>query len=58
MNVALTMTAVAHGATAANHVEVIDLIKEKNEQGEESICGAIVRDTLTGNSWTVKAKVY
>ncbi|RKP24346.1 FAD dependent oxidoreductase-domain-containing protein [Syncephalis pseudoplumigaleata] len=56
MNVALAMTAVAHGATAANHVEVVELVKEKDAQGEEVVCGAVVRDALTGNQWTVKAK--
>ncbi|KAJ3086340.1 mitochondrial glycerol-3-phosphate dehydrogenase [Quaeritorhiza haematococci] len=109
MNVALAMTAIAHGAVCANHVEVVELIKRprvrgrrwqrpQGEQqsvdqekgssgsvvsvvketfdkligsgfgiggsgalknvafGDEEICGAIVRDLLTGETWTVKAK--
>lgn len=53
MNVALAMTAAYHGATVANHCEVLDLTK--NEQGH--INGAVLKDTLTGDQWTVKAKV-
>lgn len=53
MNVALALTAVSHGAVIANHVEVKNLVK--NEKSE--ICGAVVRDVLTGDEWTVQAKV-
>ncbi|KAI8073382.1 FAD dependent oxidoreductase-domain-containing protein [Gongronella butleri] len=52
MNVVLALTAAYHGATVANHCEVLDLTK--NEQGH--INGAVVKDTLTGDQWTVKAK--
>ncbi|CAO3616778.1 unnamed protein product [Cunninghamella blakesleeana] len=52
MNVALALTAAYHGATVANHCEVLNLTK--NENGH--INGAIVKDTLTGDEWTVKAK--
>ncbi|RUS21830.1 FAD dependent oxidoreductase-domain-containing protein [Endogone sp. FLAS-F59071] len=52
MNVALILTAVSHGAVVANHVEAKSLVKnEKND-----VCGAIVRDVLTGDVWTVRAK--
>jgi glycerol-3-phosphate dehydrogenase len=57
MNVVLAMTAVAHGATVANHIEVTGLIKEKDDQGRLVVRGAHVRDTLTGETWTVHAKV-
>ena len=53
MNVALAMTAAYHGAAVANHCEVTDLIK--NDDG--IITGAKVKDVLTGDEWTVKAKV-
>ncbi|KAI8093066.1 FAD dependent oxidoreductase-domain-containing protein [Halteromyces radiatus] len=52
MNVALAITAAYHGATVANHCEVLDLTK--NEQGH--VDGAVLKDTLTGDQWTVKAK--
>jgi glycerol-3-phosphate dehydrogenase len=53
MNVALTMTAVKHGATVANYTEVIDLHKDTTGK----IVGARVKDNLTGEEWDVKAKV-
>ncbi|EPQ54626.1 DAO-domain-containing protein [Gloeophyllum trabeum ATCC 11539] len=52
MNMALVMTAVKHGATAANYVEVIQL--RKDEKGQ--LCGARVKDKLTGEEWDVKAR--
>ncbi|KAG0324669.1 mitochondrial glycerol-3-phosphate dehydrogenase [Podila humilis] len=53
MNVALGLTAVQYGAVIANHVEVVELIKdEKNKR----LCGARVKDTLTGKVFNVKAK--
>lgn len=39
------------GAAIANHVKVIDLIKE-----EGKIVGAKMRDELSGEEWTTKAK--
>lgn len=53
MNVALALTAAYHGATVANHCEVMELTK--NEQGH--VNGAMLKDTLTGDEWSVKAKV-
>ncbi|KAF5335846.1 hypothetical protein D9758_016694 [Tetrapyrgos nigripes] len=53
MNIALVMTAVREGAVVANYCEVTSL--EKDQQTGK-VNGAIVRDTLTGNSFTVKAK--
>ncbi|CAG8842893.1 30855_t:CDS:2, partial [Racocetra persica] len=52
MNVALALTAISHGATVANHVEVTHLLK--NENGK--IIGARVRDNLNGEEWDVKSK--
>ncbi|KAJ3350487.1 mitochondrial glycerol-3-phosphate dehydrogenase [Entophlyctis luteolus] len=63
MNVAIALTAAAHGAAIANHVEVVELIKKPRTTffgnagfGEKEICGAVVRDTFTGVQWTIKAK--
>ncbi|KAG0253861.1 mitochondrial glycerol-3-phosphate dehydrogenase [Mortierella polycephala] len=52
MNVALGLTAVQYGAVIANHVEVMELQKDENER----LCGARVRDTMTGKEFNVKAK--
>ena len=52
MNVAIALTANAHGATCVNHVEVQSLKKK-----DGVLCGAVVRDMLTGEQWTVEAKV-
>ncbi|OMH85383.1 Glycerol-3-phosphate dehydrogenase, mitochondrial [Zancudomyces culisetae] len=56
MNVSLVMTAAAYGATVANKVEVVDLVKKKNEDGKEVVRGAILMDKETGEVWEVKAK--
>ncbi|EOQ98780.1 hypothetical protein E3P77_02391 [Wallemia ichthyophaga] len=52
MNMALIMTAVHHGATVANHTEVVRL--EKNSSGK--IEGARLRDNITKHEWDVKSK--
>lgn len=51
VNVALALTAVNLGASVANYVEVVELLKE-----EEKLCGAVLRDRLTGDKWNVRAK--
>lgn len=51
MAVALARTAEQYGAVVGNHIEVIGLHKE-----EGKVRGAQVRDGLTGEEWTVKAK--
>ncbi|KAJ2741257.1 mitochondrial glycerol-3-phosphate dehydrogenase [Coemansia sp. BCRC 34301] len=56
MNAALAVTAAAHGAVVANHVEVTGLVKEKDASGTERVCGAQLRDNETGEEWTVRAK--
>lgn len=53
MNIALIMTAIKWGAVVANHTEISSL--NKNSSGK--ICGARVRDNLTGKEWNVRAKV-
>ncbi|KAI8647856.1 FAD dependent oxidoreductase-domain-containing protein [Parasitella parasitica] len=52
MNVALAMTAACYGATVANHCEVVNLTKDK----DGIVNGAQLRDNLTGDEWTVRAK--
>ena len=54
MNVSLIMTAVQHGATILNHVEVIELLKNEDTH---KLNGARVRDRLTGEEINVRAKV-
>nr|KAG5714785.1 hypothetical protein BaRGS_000273 [Batillaria attramentaria] len=56
MNVALAITAVRYGAAVSNYVEVIGLNKTEDADGTERVCGARVKDTLTGKEWNVKAK--
>ncbi|XP_039279446.1 glycerol-3-phosphate dehydrogenase, mitochondrial isoform X6 [Nilaparvata lugens] len=50
LNVALTAT--RHGATVANHVSVTKLLKDNSGK----LCGASLKDELTGKQWDVKAK--
>jgi len=54
---ALALTAVHHGAVMANHVEVTGLHKKKVEGKVDQICGASLKDVLTGETWDVKCKV-
>lgn len=52
MCLALALTATRYGATVANHVKAVHIIKD--DKGK--ICGAHLRDELTGKEWDVKAK--
>ncbi|KAG0711285.1 Glycerol-3-phosphate dehydrogenase, mitochondrial [Chionoecetes opilio] len=56
MNLSIALTATRLGATIANHTRVLSLLKEKDENGKERLCGARVRDEVTGKEMTVKAK--
>ena len=51
MNLALAVTAIEQGAALANHLEVVDFLK----QGEK-IAGAVVRETLSGRQWEIRAR--
>eukprot|EP01125_Pyxidicula_operculata_P015527 TRINITY_DN5277_c0_g1_i1.p1 TRINITY_DN5277_c0_g1~~TRINITY_DN5277_c0_g1_i1.p1 ORF type:complete len:535 (-),score=81.07 TRINITY_DN5277_c0_g1_i1:543-2147(-) len=51
-NVMLACTAAAYGATIANHTEVINLTKNSSNV----VNGAVVRDRISGEEITVKAK--
>ena len=52
MNVSLALTAAHEGAAVANHLEVTKLLKAGGR-----VAGASVRDTLSGETWDIRAKV-
>lgn len=56
MNLSIALTATRLGATIANHTRVVELLREKGEDGKEQLCGAKVKDEITGREITVKAK--
>lgn len=56
MNLAIIVTAARMGANIANHVAVVNLLKTKDSSGVEKVCGARVKDMLTGSEWDVHAK--
>ena len=51
MCIAIALTAAKMGATVANHVQALDLLKDTGPDGKEKICGAVVKDMLTGGSF-------
>lgn len=55
MNLAIALTATRHGAAIANHVRVVDLLKERDESGKLVVKGAHVKDELTGKEWDIRA---
>ena len=59
MNISLIMTAVQHGAIVANHTEVTKIYKspDASRGGQERICGARLKDNMTGEEWDVKCRV-
>jgi len=56
MCLAIALTAARHGATVANHVKVLTLHHKSGPDGQKTVCGARLRDQLTGKEWDVKAK--
>ncbi|XP_046745836.1 glycerol-3-phosphate dehydrogenase, mitochondrial isoform X1 [Diprion similis] len=56
MNLAIALTAARHGATVANHVSVVNLLKGLDIDGKRVLVGARLKDELTGEEWDVKAK--
>lgn len=56
MNISIALTAARMGATTCNHTGVLSLLKKKGDDGKEVLCGARVRDMLTGNEFDVHAK--
>ncbi|KAK6622699.1 glycerol-3-phosphate dehydrogenase [Polyplax serrata] len=55
MCLSIALTATRYGATVANHVKCIGLLKSKNEMGEV-ISGVRARDELTKEEWDITAK--
>ncbi|KAG5440541.1 hypothetical protein PCK2_000366 [Pneumocystis canis] len=51
-NVNLILTSVLYGADVANYVEVFEFKKDENGK----LCGAVVKDCLNGDVWTIAAK--
>lgn len=51
MAVTMARTANYHGAACVNHVEVVSLTKNGGR-----VTGAVVKDRLTGEAWTVNAR--
>jgi len=56
MNISIAITAARLGATIANHVRVVSLLKSAGEDGQMKVSGARVRDEITGREWDVRAK--
>lgn len=52
MCLSIALTAARRGAYIANHVAVTSLVKDQ----EDKICGARVKDQLSGKEWTIHAK--
>ena len=49
MCLSIALTAARLGADVANHVEVVELLKQTSpETGKTVVCGARVKDTQTG----------
>jgi len=57
MNLYIAMTADQAGAACANHTEVLRLLTT-GKPGQEGyrVCGAVVRDMLTGDEYEIRAK--
>lgn len=56
MCLAVALTAARYGATVANHVEVLELRKKDDGNGNQVLCGAKLRDNITKKEWEIKAK--
>lgn len=63
MNTLVALTASAHGASVANYVEVVKLLKKDRKTnigkfglGKNEIYGAVVKDKITGKEFEVHAK--
>uniref|UniRef100_F1KVF7 Glycerol-3-phosphate dehydrogenase n=1 Tax=Ascaris suum TaxID=6253 RepID=F1KVF7_ASCSU len=52
MNLSIVLTAIRQGAKAVNHTKVERILKNSNGK----VCGAHVKDMLTGDEWDIKAK--
>jgi len=52
MNLIIALTATQEGATIANRVKLVGILKDK----EGKVSGAKVQDTMTGDEWEVQVK--
>ncbi|CAH1388416.1 unnamed protein product [Nezara viridula] len=52
MCLAIALTATRHGATVANHIKAVEILKDSNG----CCCGARLRDEFTGEEWNCLAK--
>ena len=48
MCLSLGLTAVRLGAVCANYTECVELLKRSDSEGKQTVCGARVRDKMTG----------
>lgn len=65
-NLAIAQTAAKEGASIANYCEVTQLLRESDMSSKKApdgksatggkVIGAVIKDTLTGNTFKVKAK--
>uniref|UniRef100_A0A0B7B8B2 glycerol-3-phosphate dehydrogenase n=3 Tax=Arion vulgaris TaxID=1028688 RepID=A0A0B7B8B2_9EUPU len=55
MAISLAVTAIRYGAQCLNYTRVESLLKT-HVDGEERVCGARVRNTLTGEEYNIRAK--
>ena len=53
MCLAIALTAARMGASVANHTQVVNLLKCEGEDGQERVCGARVRDRVTGKFYRI-----
>ncbi|KAL4216955.1 glycerol-3-phosphate dehydrogenase [Mactra antiquata] len=56
MNVSLAISTARHGATVTNYTQVVELLRTTDSDGKTKVCGAKVKDRLTGKEFDVKAK--
>ena len=57
MCLSIALTATRMGATTANHTEVVRLLKKKDSDGKEVMCGAVVKDKLTGKPYVTNISI-
>jgi glycerol-3-phosphate dehydrogenase len=56
MCLSLALTSARLGANVANHVEVLELLKETDKSGKIVVAGAKVKDLLSGKEFNIHAK--
>lgn len=56
MNLAIGLTAARQGAAICNHVEVLEILKRKDADGNEVCCGAKVKNNIDEHEFEIHAK--